>query len=364
VVSLDEAYTPCYFKGGRGNPVDRDGKKMLCSICSSPDHFRAKCPKGGGKGKGFAKGPPSFWSMPTSSPSYQTAAGSSEVPQPAAPASSEAQSSPGWYGNSFAQTGRVNYFFDVTMTASAPTAVEPDSIIHFMDGSAPLVLRPRNQARLDLFDLQPSTMPSSSGSATLQDLAHHPTIYAVLPASHGHQQVYHASVRIEGQESLVLDTGAVGNLSGENTLRRMIALAKDNGQGSLVETLATRMPVDGVGAGSSTCSHSAKVPVCLADGLGATYAAPMIDGSDVPALLGASSMTEHRFVLDLVHDVAMLLGPGGMELKLSPGSRVLPIQRSPTGHLLISASEWNKSKPSSATIALPVLPSDSGPKPL
>ena len=75
-------------------------------------------------------------------------------------------------------------------------------------------------------------------------------------------------------------------------------------------------------------------------------------------------MTEHRFVLDLVHDVAMLLGPGGMELKLSPGSRVLPIQRSPTGHLLISASEWNKSKPSSATIALPVLPPDFGPKPL
>ena len=42
---------PAYFKGrGKGNPIGKDGKQMLCSICDSPEHFRAKCSKGKGKG--------------------------------------------------------------------------------------------------------------------------------------------------------------------------------------------------------------------------------------------------------------------------------------------------------------------------
>ena len=30
-----------YMKGGSGNPIGKDGQRMLCSICKSPDHFRA-----------------------------------------------------------------------------------------------------------------------------------------------------------------------------------------------------------------------------------------------------------------------------------------------------------------------------------
>ena len=72
-------------------------------------------------------------------------------------------------------------------------------------------------------------------------------------------------------------------------------------------------------------------------------------------------MTEHSVLVDLVHDQLIMLGAGGMQLTLSPGSRVLPLQRTPTGHLMIEASAWpNKDNPQSQAqagpaLALPVL---------
>ena len=119
------------------------------------------------------------------------------------------------------------------------------------------------------------------------------------------------------------------------------------------------MPVDGIGEGSSECTQQARVPIMLDDGP-ASYSAPMIDGSSVPALLGTTTMTDHRFLIDLVHDRCIMLGPGGMQLQLSPGSRVLPLLRSETGHLMIPVSEWakHKNKPAASSapaIALPVL---------
>ena len=29
----------------RGNPFGRDGKKMLCTLCSSQNHFQKECPE-------------------------------------------------------------------------------------------------------------------------------------------------------------------------------------------------------------------------------------------------------------------------------------------------------------------------------
>ena len=40
--------------GRRKNPRDRSGNVMTCRNCGSDEHFAAKCPKGGGKGKSFA----------------------------------------------------------------------------------------------------------------------------------------------------------------------------------------------------------------------------------------------------------------------------------------------------------------------
>ena len=140
-------------------------------------------------------------------------------------------------------------------------------------------------------------------------------------------------------------------------MSRMIAEAKRHGHGTPIQTLERKMPVNGVGENSSSCSTSAKVPIMLNGVQLASYSAPCVDQSDVPALLGTASMTSHRIVIDLVHDKIIMLGEGGMDLTLSPGSRVIPILRSSTGHLHISASEWNgrSNTHASTPLALPVL---------
>ena len=42
--------------GRRGNPEDKDGNIMRCSICNSTEHFRANCPQGNSGGKGGSSG--------------------------------------------------------------------------------------------------------------------------------------------------------------------------------------------------------------------------------------------------------------------------------------------------------------------
>jgi hypothetical protein len=81
----------------------------------------------------------------------------------------------------------------------------------------------------------------------------------------------------------------------------------------------------------------------------------MIPDSEVPSLLGLNSMTNQRVVLDLVHNKYISLGPGNLEMRLPPGSKVLDMKRAVTGHLMLEASEWQKLQPGKA-VALPVLP--------
>ncbi len=87
--------------------------------------------------------------------------------------------------------------------------------------------------------------------------------------------------------------------------------------------------------------------MALEDGRLATYTAPLVEGNNgaeslIPSLLGLRSMTKLGVVLDLVHTKFIQLGPGGMQLQLSPGFRVLDVQRARTGHLMLPCSAWNK----------------------
>jgi hypothetical protein len=98
--------------------------------------------------------------------------------------------------------------------------------------------------------------------------------------------------------------------------------------------------IDGVGSQPSTCSTTAVVPIALPEGTLATFSTSLIDQSDVPALWGLNSMTEKAALVDTLHNQVILVGRGGFEMKLSPGSTVLQCQRSPTGHMMLPCSSW------------------------
>ena len=76
------------------------------------------------------------------------------------------------------------------------------------------------------------------------------------------------------------------------------------------------------------------------------YSAPIIENSDLPGLWGLDSMENNRVLLDTFSQppVAFMIGPGGYELKLSPGSRKFKLDRAPSRHLLLPTMNFAKLK--------------------
>ena len=78
------------------------------------------------------------------------------------------------------------------------------------------------------------------------------------------------------------------------------------------------------------------------------FRAPIIPDSDVPGLLGLTSLSQKAAFLDTSGKRLILPGPGGIELKLSPGTLCIQLESSPSGHLLMPVSEFkhfNQSTP-------------------
>ena len=98
--------------------------------------------------------------------------------------------------------------------------------------------------------------------------------------------------------------------------------------------------VGGGGKEAPTCRHKATLPVALDRGERGCYEAPEIPDSEVPALLGMRSPDAMGAVIDCRNGRLYRVGPGGYQIKLSPGSRVNHLERASTGHLLLPCSEF------------------------
>ena len=68
-----------------------------------------------------------------------------------------------------------------------------------------------------------------------------------------------------------------------------------------------------------------------------------------PALLGQRSMKKLRTLIDTFTGKMFLVGPGGYEIRLSPGSEVHSLEESPAGHLMLPCSRFGSqaTKPNS-----------------
>jgi hypothetical protein len=87
------------------------------------------------------------------------------------------------------------------------------------------------------------------------------------------------------------------------------------------------------------------VPLAFEDGKTGQYNTQVVGGSELPALVGVDTFIARRVIIDHVNMQYIEIGPGNHKIDLPPGSRVLPIHRAPTGHLLLPISEWDKAKP-------------------
>ena len=324
VPSTSPAYA--FQKGGKnptrkGNPIGADGKVMKCSGCGSDEHFVRFCPQNPGKG---GKGG-TYLALPG-------------TPEPQSHWSSQPGARPGG-----AVPGSQIYFGSVvreTFTASISYA---DGTNEQLQSAEEII----NQQRVP-----PSEIPIIGSSATSSNssLA---VQYNTLSLSQQRMWQfpwwetspnYHATVRLpSGREGLLVDCGAIGNMCGDKIASRLQKAGEAVGQGTSWKDIAP-ISIGGVGKGDQEVRHEATLPVCLRDGTMGHYKAIVVENSELPALYGLVGLTAQAAVIDCGNDRLIYPGPGGIRYNLSPGSKVIKLERAHSGHLLAPCSEWDKAK--------------------
>ena len=171
-------------------------------------------------------------------------------------------------------------------------------------------------------------------------------------------KIYHSNAILkDGREGLLVDTGAVFNLTGDKWVHRMATHVPED-MPIQYEKLQEPQGVMGVGKESSTATHVASVPVGMADqdiepDDSFRYKATVISGSDVPALLGLNSMTASNGILDLrpgkMHFYTCE-DPDAIEIKYTPGKEHLvarlKMSMARSGHLMLPCSQFRNPTPS------------------
>eukprot|EP00438_Fugacium_kawagutii_P024626 Skav212826 [mRNA] locus=scaffold2466:561:3704:- [translate_table: standard] len=193
--------------------------------------------------------------------------------------------------------------------------------------------RVREATTLQLADLLhkvPGGQPSS-GYNTWWELYEHLT--------HDNRTVFHSArtVTNDGRIGLLVDPGAHDNLVGEHTMQ---LLERQLQAPSRMKRLDSQLVVSGVGKESQTAQYARSVsfgvPLNGEDtAFPSEYTAPVIPNSRLPPLLGLKSLTSKRAILDVYGKLLILPGQGGVEMRCSPGTQVIPLDVAESGHLLV-----------------------------
>ena len=113
---------------------------------------------------------------------------------------------------------------------------------------------------------------------------------------------------------------------------------------------AQPLTVAGVGKGSQVVRWDMTCPLALTDEDGDTnlhnITTPVIEGEGehLPGLLGLSSLERNRAILDTGRRLLILPGEGDYEYVLPSGATILPLEKAPSGHLVLPIDAYNKIK--------------------
>ena len=140
------------------------------------------------------------------------------------------------------------------------------------------------------------------------------------------------------------------HIIGCNTERDFSLEAERHGQTTKYERRKHQLNANGVGAGSAPCNEVAPIPIAVAyedtPGRLDEYRTNIAtgSGSDLPAILGSASLQETDAVIVLRKGKEFLAfpGPGGYKIEWSPGTRLLPMTSSPSGHLVVPCDRFDR----------------------
>ena len=112
---------------------------------------------------------------------------------------------------------------------------------------------------------------------------------------------YQVSVKLDGQEGGLIDTGSPGNIQGDEWLLTKVAKAAKFGKQVTHITRPRPLSITGVGHGNQLCQNDHQVPIAIktkADNSGrsrvvpSAFDAPNVPNSDLLGIYGLKSMTE------------------------------------------------------------------------
>ena len=159
---------------------------------------------------------------------------------------------------------------------------------------------------------------------------------------------YHSSTQVPGKCSVIVDSGAWTNLIGEKLARELAKKAISAGMRPSQTRMKQPLSVQGVGNGSQKCEWEMNCPIAVPQ-IGEepkkhTFTAPVVQGTgrDLPGLLGLRSLEQQRAILDTGGKTLIFPGPGDVEITLPPGSIRVPLEKAPSGHLVMVIDEYQK----------------------
>ena len=171
-------------------------------------------------------------------------------------------------------------------------------------------------------------------------------------------QVYsHSATQLPNKLSVIVDCGAWTNLIGESLARRVAERSARAGHQTKSSKMDQPLSIQGVGDGSQRCTWQCTCPVAVphADGTtgAGTFTAPIVRGAghNLPALLGLRSLEQQRAIIDTAGRTLILPGPGDVEISLPPGSVRVPLEKAPSGHLVMVIDDYENLTPSRGGLA-------------
>jgi hypothetical protein len=161
-------------------------------------------------------------------------------------------------------------------------------------------------------------------------------------------QSFHTETTLaSGRNAVMLDTGSVGNLAGQDWLVEQARQAMQAGRKPEQIKRDRPLSISGVGTGSQKCHHNCNVPCAVKTEKGfmkGSFKSPCVPNSPLPALLGLSSLRESRGIIDTSTNRLYLVGPGDYDLGklLPPGTACVQCEYSPSGHMMMPVNYFTE----------------------
>ena len=159
---------------------------------------------------------------------------------------------------------------------------------------------------------------------------------------------YHTATQLpDGRLSFIVDPGAWTNLVGLKMARKMTQRALSAGHRPQ-QLPMERLNVQGVGSGSQQCNYKLQCPIGVPHNDGKSHihkiSTPIVEGSgaDLPGLLGLRSLETDKAILDTGTRMLHFPGPGPVEIVLPPGSISVPLEKAPSGHLVMVVDDYER----------------------